>query len=78
MTNLSKAKGMIEGHLTPEDADALLRYTDSNRMANFRPFVQLTVNLADRLNVSEQGSPPPRPSRGPAITAGMTRLDTRD
>ena len=72
MTNLSKAKGMIEGHLTPEDADALLRHTDSNRMANFRPFVQLTVNLADRLNVSGTG----RRGLGPH-GARQSRLDDK-
>jgi len=70
MTNLSKAKGMIEEHLSPADANSLLRHVDSNGMGNFPPFIRLLVKLADRLNVFEDGMvisnpAPARPQRGP-------------
>jgi hypothetical protein len=70
-TNLSKAKGMIEEHLTPDDATALLRHVDSNGMGNFPPFIRLLVKLADRLNVFEDGivMSNPAPAR-PQRTAG--------
>jgi hypothetical protein len=69
-TNLSKAKGMIEEHLSPEDATALLRHVDANGMGNYAPFIRMLVNLAERMNVFEDGmlvAPPaaPRPQRGP-------------
>ncbi|MBO0865504.1 MAG: hypothetical protein J2P16_10585 [Mycobacterium sp.] len=70
-TNLSKAKGMIEEHLSPDDATALLRHVDINGMGNFPPFIRLLVKLADRLNVFEDGivMSNPAPSR-PARTPG--------
>jgi hypothetical protein len=69
-TNLSKAKGMIEEHLSPDDATALLRHVDTNGMGNYPPFIRLLVKLADRLNVFEDGMvisnpAPARPQRGP-------------
>jgi len=70
-TNLSKAKGMLEEHLPPDDFNALLRHVDANGMGNFPPFIRLLVNLADRLNVFEDGmvvappAPPPRNRREP-------------
>jgi hypothetical protein len=70
-TNLSKAKGMLEEHLPPGDYNALLRHVDANGMGNFPPFIRLLVNLADRLNVFEDGmvvappAPPPRNRREP-------------
>jgi len=69
-TNLSKAKGMIEEHLSPDDATNLLRHVDANGMGNFPPFIRLLVSLAERMNVFEDGMliappAPPRPQRGP-------------
>ena len=71
-TSLSKAKGMIEEHLSRADATALLKHVDANGMGNYSPFIRLLVSLADRMNVFEDGmmvappqAPPSRSRREP-------------
>jgi hypothetical protein len=68
-TSLSMAKAVIEEHLSPGDAEALLKHVDNNGMGNFPVFIRLLHNIGKKMNVFEDsivsGGRAPTPAKGP-------------